>query len=616
MTPPYPAKARRRQALERQVARLDGRIAEIARRSERLSWLRLLAFTGGFVVSGALFFTRGPAWWLPATMLSLALFAVAVSIHRRCELARRRFVLFQAIKRDQLARMALDWAAMAPPPELPAVSREHPFAHDLDLLGERSLLHLLAVAESQGGSRQLASWLLNPEPDGEASRQRQALVRELAPRSLFRDRLRLHAQMARPREGSAEPAARLQRWLETRESPPRLRPLLLALALLALANIALFAGAQWAGLSPWWRATFALYALLYLTLGRAASELFPEALALQDALRQAGAVFDYLERARLPGDSELRALVAPFRETGARPSATVRRVNRIVNAAGLAANPVLALLLNAVVPWNLFLADRLEAAREELAARLPGWLAVWYELEALSSLANLAYLNPHYTFATLGDAGAPFRGAQLGHPLLPDGVKVRNDFTIPALGTVDIITGSNMAGKSSFLRTLGVNLALAYAGGPCDAEKLETIIFRLFSSIRLSDSVTDGISYFYAEVRRLKALLEALRAPDPRPLFFLIDEIFRGTNNRERLIGSQAYVAALSGGHGAGVVATHDLELVQLAETLPGVRNFHFRDEIAGERMIFDYTLRPGPSPTTNALKIMRAAGLPVEGEV
>ena len=612
MTPAYPAKARRQQALERQVARLDRRIEAITRRSERLSWLRLLVFAGGFVVSGALFFTRGPAWWLPATMLSLALFAVAVSIHRRCELARRRFVLFQAIKRDQLARMALDWAAMAPPPELPAVSREHPFAHDLDLLGERSLLHLLAVAESQGGSRQLASWLLNPEPDGEASRQRQALVRELAPRSLFRDRLRLHAQMARPREGSAEPAARLQRWLETRESPPRLRPLLLALALLALANIALFAGAQWAGLSPWWRATFALYALLYLTLGRAASELFPEALALQDALRQAGAVFDYLERARLPGDSELRALVAPFRETGARPSATVRRVNRIVNAAGLAANPVLALLLNAVVPWNLFLADRLEAAREELAARLPGWLAVWYELEALSSLANLAYLNPHYTFATLGDAGAPFRGAQLGHPLLPDGVKVRNDFTIPALGTVDIITGSNMAGKSSFLRTLGVNLALAYAGGPCDAAGLETTIFRLFSSIRLSDSVTDGISYFYAEVRRLKALLEALRAPDPRPLFFLIDEIFRGTNNRERLIGSRAYVAALSGGRGVGVVATHDLELVQLAETLPGVRNFHFRDEIAGGRMVFDYTLRPGPSPTTNALKIMRAAGLPV----
>lgn len=612
MTTPYPAKARRARALERQVARLDGRIAELARRNERLSWLRLLTFAGGFVVSAALFFTRGPAWWLPAALIWLALFGVVVGIHRRCELARRRFVLFQAIQRDHLARMALDWEAMGPAGDHFAVEREHPFAYDLDLLGERSLMHLLDVAVSQGGSRRLADWLLDPAPDGEASRARQALVRELAPKPLFRDRLRLHAQLAMPQDGSSEPAARLQRWLEMRESPPRLRPLLAVLTVLAAANIVLFALDQLGGLGPWWRVSLALYALLYLTLGRAASELFPEALALQDALRQAGAVFAFLERARLPAGSKVRTLIAPLQEAGTRPSTTLRRVNRIVNAAGLAANPVMALLFNAVVPWNLFLADRLEAARRELAERLPGWLAVWYELEALSSLANLAFLNPHYTFATLGAEEAPFRGEQLGHPLLPDAVKVRNDFTIPALGTVDIITGSNMAGKSSFLRTLGVNLALAYAGGPSDAAALETAIFRLFSSIRLSDSVTDGISYFYAEVRRLKALLEALRAPDPRPLFFLIDEIFRGTNNRERLIGSRAYVAALSGGHGAGVVATHDLELVQLAETLPGVRNFHFRDEIAGERMVFDYTLRPGPSPTTNALKIMRAAGLPV----
>jgi hypothetical protein len=351
--------------------------------------------------------------------------------------------------------------------------------------------------------------------------------------------------------------------------------------------------------------------VLYLALGRAAGELFPAALALQAALQQAGAVFRFLETARLPAGSALSSLCEAFRQPD-RPSAYLRRVNRIVNAAGLAANPVMALLLNLVVPWNLFLAVRLDHWRGELARRLPGWLDVWHELEALSGLATFAYLNPQASFPTLVEGGAPFRGEQLGHPLLPDGVKVRNDFTIPALGTVDIITGSNMAGKSSFLRTLGVNLLLAYAGGPVDAAALNLRLFRLFSSIRLTDSVTDGISYFYAEVRRLKALLAALHAPDERPLFFLIDEIFRGTNNRERLIGSQAYVEALSGSHGVGVVATHDLELVQLAQTLPNVRNFHFRDEIAEARMVFDYQLRPGPSPTTNALKIMRQAGLPV----
>ena len=356
------------------------------------------------MVSGALFFTRGPAWWLPATMLSLALFAVAVSIHRRCELARRRFVLFQAIKRDQLARMALDWAAMAPPPDVPAVSREHPFAHDLDLLGERSLCTCSASPKARaaaGSSRPAAG--PGAGRRGEPSSGRRWCG--AGARSLFRGRLRLHAQ-TRPREGSAEPAAHCGAGWRRGKSAACARAA--GLALLAW-RTSLFAGAQWAGLGPWWRATFAVYALLYLTLGRAASDLFPGA-ALQDALRQAGAVFDYLERARLPAGSG--ALVAVPRGRRALGDGTTGQPH--CQRGGLAANPVLALILNAVVPWNLFLADRLE--RRGRRQRLPGWLAVWYELEALSSLANLAYLNPHYSFATLGDTGAPFRGEQLGHP--------------------------------------------------------------------------------------------------------------------------------------------------------------------------------------------------------
>ena len=610
----YPAKERRRRALERLVARLERRSAALARRAERLSWARLLTFVAGFAASGALFFLRGPGFWIPAVAVWLLLFGLVVGVHRRLDMALRRHRLWREIKLAHLARMALDWEAIGLPPDVPVPGSEHPFALDLDLLGPRSLRHLIDVAVSSGGSERLTSWLLDAAPEAETTLRRQALVQELVPRSRFRDGLQLQARVAQPEEGASEPAARLQRWLAHKEAPRSQRPLLLVLGALAVANIVLFVAAQWGGLPPWWRATFTVYGLLYLTLGRAAGELFPEALALQAALRQAGAVFRHLEEARLPEGSELSLLCDVFRR-GERPSVYVRRVNRIVKAAGLAANPVLALALNAVVPWNLFLAERLEHWRGELARRLPGWLDVWHDLEALGSLANLAYLNPHYAFPSLAPAGVPFAGEQLGHPLLPDDVKVRNDFAIPALGSVDIITGSNMAGKSSFLRTLGVNLVLAYAGGPVDAAALETTVFRPFSSIRLTDSVTDGISYFYAEVQRLKALLAALRRPDERPLFFLIDEIFRGTNNRERLIGSRAYVEALSGSHGVGVVATHDLELVQLAQALPAVRNFHFRDEIAGDRMVFDYRLRPGPSPTTNALKIMEQAGLPVPAD-
>jgi DNA mismatch repair ATPase MutS len=179
-------------------------------------------------------------------------------------------------------------------------------------------------------------------------------------------------------------------------------------------------------------------------------------------------------------------------------------------------------------------------------------------------------------------------------------------------GTVVIITGSNMAGKSTFLRTLGVNLCLAYAGAPVSATMLRTTLFRLFSCIRVGDSVTDGYSYFYAEVRRLRALLTALEQPG-YPLFFLIDEIFKGTNNRERLIGSRSFVRALVGHNCLGAISTHDLELVKLADTLSQVQNYHFREEVIDGRMLFDYRLRPGPCPTTNALKIMQMEGLPVE---
>jgi DNA mismatch repair ATPase MutS len=271
------------------------------------------------------------------------------------------------------------------------------------------------------------------------------------------------------------------------------------------------------------------------------------------------------------------------------------------------------------LPWDAYYAYRLSQYKERIAERLPVWLDVWFELEAVSSLATFAYLNPEYTWPQIvaeneRGAGKRFEARSLGHPLIVADKKVSNDFALDELGEVVIITGSNMSGKSTFLRTLGVNLVLAFAGGPVNAGMLSTSLFRIFTCIRVSDSVTDGYSYFYAEVRRLRQLLNALEEPG-WPLFFLIDEIFKGTNNRERLVGSRAYIRALVGRACLGIISTHDLELVKLADTLPGVKNDHFREEVIDGSMHFDYLLRPGPSPTTNALKIMRMEGLPVDSE-
>jgi DNA mismatch repair ATPase MutS len=304
-------------------------------------------------------------------------------------------------------------------------------------------------------------------------------------------------------------------------------------------------------------------------------------------------------------------------------------VTRLLAAAGLQRNPLLHFLLNALLPWDFWVSHRLAERKQKLAGVLPGWLHIWFELEALSSLATFAYLNPDYTFADLQPPGAgPLLVAQeVGHPLIPHAQRVGNDFRIGRRGELAIVTGSNMAGKSSFLRTMGVAVRLGLVGTAIPAHSLALQPLRLFTSIQVQDSLADGFSFFYAEVSRLRALLDALPQGET-PLLYLIDEIFRGTNNRERLLGSRAYVRALVNandrqqgvghgvghevGHGVGLIATHDLELTSLAEETPTITNYHFRDDVENGRMVFDYKLRPGPCPTTNALRVMALAGLPV----
>jgi DNA mismatch repair ATPase MutS len=285
-------------------------------------------------------------------------------------------------------------------------------------------------------------------------------------------------------------------------------------------------------------------------------------------------------------------------------------------AASAQKNDILRLVLNLLVPWDLFFTYILSRYKDRLRDRLPLWLDRIRTLEAANSLASLAALHPGYAFPVVRDTlpgEDVFVASGLGHPLLADTVKVRNDFRTASNGRIALVTGSNMSGKSTFLRTVGVNLVLALAGGPVDARELRTADVRVFASMNVTDSVTDGISYFYAEVRRLKRLLTELEDRGGRPLFYLVDEIFRGTNNREQLIGSRSLLRAFLEGNGMGLVATHDLELVQLEAESEGISNFHFREHVAAGAMVFDYLLRPGPCPTTNALKIMRMEGLPLE---
>lgn len=605
----------RLQALQRQIVRLQSRLSLLRQRSHRYAWLRLGLFGGGLLASGLLFYFLGGWFFGLGLLVTLLCFGLAVYYHRQIDWSIARHEGWLSLKATQIARMQLDWERL-PLESWRRPRYDHPFEADLDLIGEESLHRLLDTAVSAQGGQLLREWLTTPVPDFEQIARRQRLVRELIPLSLWRGKLVLNGTLA---AGSRKmwDTQRLLAWLEHPGPVSWLRAGLLLSSFLIGLNLLLFFLNRLGYIPAFWQFTGVLYfAFLWLFSGRL-QPLFAEAIALQEALQQLLAIFRQLEGSTYRQTPHLKALCAPFLAQAQRPSTHLTYLNRAVLAAGLRGNPIVWLLLNAVFPWDFYFACRINRYKEAMAVHTPAWLACWFELEALSSLANLAYLNPDYTIPHLVETPSPaqpvFQTQGIGHPLLPDSERVCNDFTITGLGEMILITGSNMAGKSTFLRTVGLNLALAYAGGPVNARYLHTHLFRLFTCIKVSDSVTNGISYFYAEVKRLKALLVALEADHPLPLFFFVDEIFRGTNNRERFLGSRAYLHHLVGQHGVGLISTHDLELARLAEQNPQLKNYHFRDEVQGDQMIFSYTLHSGPCPTTNALKIMQLEGLPVD---
>ena len=608
-------KAKRLYLLQHQLSRLERRLADLRRRSDHFSRWRLILFVLGGLVSGVSFLQWGPVVWLWVTAVSFLPFIAALVVHRRIERAIVRFAIWHQIKQSHIARMTLAWD------ELPAgrpfpVAPDHPFAIDIDIVGGYSLHRLLDTAVSREGSEQLHNWLLALKPQPHDVIPRQNRVVALAAQTHFRERLTLAATLAVGEPEEQWAGRELMDWLKQESAGRSLRPLLMGLTGLAAVNWVLFAGYQLWQWPPLWIGSLVLYGILFITLGfQRTATLFSDVMFLTDRLRVLNGVFAFLEGWHYREMPTVRALCQPFLVEKERPSDHIGRIQRVVTGVGLRQNWLLGFVLNALVPWDIYFAYRLEQRRADLATRLPEWLNIWAELEATSSLATFAYLNPGEVSwpGFISESCASLTAAQLGHPLIPSSQRVCNDVQLDSQHSIYLITGSNMAGKSSFLRTMGVNLVLAYAGGPTMAQLFQTSWLRLFATIRVADSLSDGFSFFYAEVRRLSQLLTALQAEEERPLLFLIDEIFRGTNNRERLIGSRAYIQALVAGSGLGAIATHDLELVQLANETDKIQNVHFRDDVVDGRMVFDYRLHSGPCPTTNALKIMQLAGLPID---
>src|SRR5215216_1624119 len=608
----------RLQQLDKQIARLRRR-EDVLNEISRKYWnaRRIIFVCGALLALVFCSFAGSRVAWLVAILIAL-LFLVVTIFHNRVRDSILRNSLLAEIKQVQIARIHLDWDRIphGDPATLP--SKGHPFESDLDITGERSLHRLIDCAVTKEGSERLKSWLLSVRPDEQLIKRRQALVHELKDHYVFRDKLQLLSAVARIATGQSRQrnlwnSSKLVEWIERSHPKGSLLPTVVFLWILSALNIASILLAYFHVIPQIWPIVFLIYMGAMIIMQPRIKTAWGELHELEKTLTHFKVVFAYLESRKCRNTPGLAEICAPFMDKGKRPSTEIRRLGRLAAALGLRTNPILSLLVHAFVPWDFYFTHRLELVKTEIAHQLPRWLDAWYELEALNSLANFAYLNPHYVFPVLTPEMDHIAARNLGHPLLKPEFKVCNDFDLDHAQRIVILTGSNMAGKSTFLRTIGVNLVLAYAGAPVNAGQFQTSLFRIFTCIKVSDSVQDGLSYFYAEVKRLQALLAAAEMDDSLPVLFLIDEIFRGTNSRERLIGSRSYIRKLAQGRSVGLVATHDLELIKLGDEIDGVVNRHFREEVRDGRMVFDYRLRSGPCPTTNALTIMRLEGLPVD---
>lgn len=599
--------------LTHQIDRIGEIIASLEKASSQLSYIRLGYF---FAAVLALYFitkSGSDVFFFTSLFALSGGFIYLVARHKKVTRYKDQLSYLTELKQQHIARIELDWDKL-PDKEYSEDYSDHPFAGDLNIIGQFSLHHLIDTAVYEGGSTRLIEWLLQQHPDKKTIASRQKLIRELTPLTLFRDRLQVEAFMSR--KETSEKDWSMEELLKWMRKPREVKFMgsLITLSVLAAANVILLITALSGLTGPWVLITFLTYLGVYNFNAYKITGLFDAAYQIDKQLEHFGAILLYIEQFEFREYSGLNEFFKDLKSADESPSYYLKKAARLGGAASLQKNQVLWPLVNMVIPWDMYFSMKMEELKAELEPKLSEWLDLFYELEALNSLANFAALNPEYTFPKITDEDETlFKAEELGHPLIPDTQKVTNEFMVSENRDLFLITGSNMAGKSTFLRTVGINLCLAFSGAPVNARSLNTNLFRLFTSINVKDSLEEGLSHFYAEVRRLRKLLDELEGQNTLPLFFFVDEIYKGTNNRERYQGSAAFLKRVAGKNGVGMVSTHDLELASLEKEIPELSNWHFAETIEHGKMSFEYKLKSGPCPTTNALKIMEMEGLPVD---
>ena len=483
---------------------------------------------------------------------------------------------------------------------------DHLYARDLDLFGDGSLFQLLSTAQTASGEETLAAWLLSGA-DPATVRTRQSAVQDLATRLQLREELHTVGADARTGVDSASlvtwataPAIFHSRWL--RVAAP-------VLGVGAIASIAAWAAGLIPGLVPFY--VVFINVAIGMVFRKRVEQVLHRASGPSRELVILSALLERLRGEAFTAD-RLHQLQAMLGDGQSAVMASVRRLSRVIQMHDWQHNLVFAPVA-AVVLWGVHCAAGVEAWRARHGAAVAGWFHAVGEFEALAALATYSYEHPADPFPELveGDATPVYEAAQLAHPLIPQAGVVANDLRLGAEPQLLIVSGSNMSGKTTLLRTVGVNGVLAFAGAPVRAHRLRLSPVAIGATLQVQDSLLEGRSRFYAEITRIRQLVDIVRGPPP--LLFLLDELFHGTNSHDRVEGAHGVLRFLVNLRAIGLVTTHDLSLAAIAERLdPQAANVHFEDRLVDGEITFDYRFRPGRATHGNALALMKAVGLQV----
>ncbi len=610
----------RQQLYREREQRFSEQARQLGARSRLFSNLRGLSFAV-LVVLTIVAFVQGQ--FLPAgpiALLALLTFAALIFGHARVlseeDDKRRR----ARVNQDALARVSATWASL---PENGArfASEQHPYAGDLDVFGDNSLFQRINVAHTRYGQLRLADFLRNPAAPN-AIRERQRAVRALSDELELRQELEALslAVVERPTDeqnkkqpGLSEPPdpEPLLRWAE---SEPELSSDALmkfgAPVLPTLVVVGIVLDVQWGLPAFVWLVPFIGNFFLLMRAKGVTDRVFNAVSATEGAFLRYGAMLELIEKCRVKADL-IESLQQRLMSGQQRPSAGMKEFRKKVGWFDLRHNGLVHPFAALFLLWDINCVLALERWQRRSGRAARGWFEALGEFEALSSLAGLVHDEPASTFPEIVEGATLFEATELGHILIDPRRRVSNDVALSSAGRALLVTGSNMSGKSTFLRAMGLAAVLAFAGAPVPARSLRISPLAVRTSIRISDSLGSGVSHFYAELNKLKAVVDATEGT--LPVFFLLDEILHGTNSRERQIGARWVLSELLERSAIGVVTTHDMALCRLSdELMTRVEQVHFRESVENDEMTFDYKLRPGPVTAGNALRLMRLLGLGV----